>query len=130
MNLSPKIWGPHAWFFLDSIIMSINNDNIQEYKIFFQQLGKVLPCAGCRLHYKEYLSKYPMTDIQNQDELFLWLHNLHNLVRERNGSKPRKIDSVIAFYNKAYNTSNVASYCFIVAAIIAFLVIFTIRWRK
>lgn len=124
MNLNPKIWGPHAWFFLDSIVMGADNDNLQTLKSFFEQIKYVLPCEKCRLHYTEYLRTNPLDDVSTKDELLIWLHNLHNKVRVRNGSEPRNIKSVLKFYNQQYNTSRVISYCTITLAIVAIFVIF------
>ena len=57
MNLNPKIWGPHTWFFLDSIMLSLpnklNNEQQNIYKNFFTSLQYVLPCEGCRNHQED-----------------------------------------------------------------------------
>ena len=130
MNLSPKVWGPHAWFFLDSIVISIDNENIADYKAFFEHIQKVLPCAGCRTHYGEYLEQNPLTNIKTKDEFLIWIHNLHNLVRKRSKTPPRSMASVLSFYENQYGNSSFYSYCTIAAAIMAFIVIFLYRARK
>jgi uncharacterized membrane-anchored protein len=130
MSLNPKVWGPKTWFFLDSIIIGMNDDNLAVYKEFFQKLGHVLPCAGCRTHYNQYLDQYPMTDITNKDEMFIWLNTLHNKVRERSGKKARDIKAVIKYYNNEYNTSNMISYCMISLCVLIFVIVFLVRWRK
>lgn len=130
MNLNPKVWGPHAWFFLDSIVISMDNDNIADYKAFFQQLQKVLPCAGCRKHFGEYLQQTPLSTVNTKDEFLVWIHNLHNLVRQRSKTAPRTLASVLSFYEKQYGNSPFYSYCTIAAAIVAFIVIFLYRARK
>jgi hypothetical protein len=130
MNLNPKIWGPHAWFFLDSVIMSINNDDMNVYKDFFVRLGDVLPCGSCRVHYNDYLASFPLNDIRTKDELFIWFNNLHNRVRTKSGKKPRDIKTVTSFYNDEYNNSNLAAYCIIVAALCAFIFIFVRKWKN
>uniref|UniRef100_A0A6C0M0D5 thiol oxidase n=1 Tax=viral metagenome TaxID=1070528 RepID=A0A6C0M0D5_9ZZZZ len=129
INLNPKIWGPHAWFFLDSIIISINNDNLQIYKSFFSNLGAVLPCAKCRIHFDEYIKSHPLTDVSNKDEFLIWFNTLHNEIRIWNGTSPRDIKSVLQFYNQQYNTSNIIPYCIIILAIMIFILIFFVRSR-
>lgn len=129
VNLNPRVWGSHAWFFLDSIVLSIDNNNLQDYKVFFKALSKVLPCGKCRFHYSQYLERYPLEGILNKDEMMIWLHNLHNQVRIRNNQLPRDIKSVLNFYNKQYNTSNIYTVCCMVFAILLFIVIFVWKWK-
>ena len=79
MNLNPRIWGPHAWFFLDSVILSLpnrlNNEQKKIYKDFFTSLQHILPCQACREHYKENLKKYPLTDkvLSSKDNMIIWI---------------------------------------------------------
>lgn len=128
--MNPKVWGSHAWFFLDSIVLSIDNQNLNDYKLFFEALSKVLPCAKCRLHYTQYLQGHPLVDIKDKDEMMIWLNNLHNQVRVRNNQKPRDITTVLHFYNKQYSTSNIHTICCILVAILLFIIIFVWQWRR
>jgi glycosyltransferase involved in cell wall biosynthesis len=72
MNLNPKIWGPHAWFFLDSIILSLpnklNNEQKIIYKNFFTSLQYILPCELCREHYKENLNHPFLLSVNRLEE--------------------------------------------------------------
>lgn len=124
MNLSPKVWGPYAWFFLDSIVLSLDEKNIDKYKAFFEQLQYVLPCGACRSHFGEYLRENPLMYVDTRDKFIVWINNLHNMVRKRNGSKPRSIKQVIAFYNSQYNNSNFIPYCTISLSLLIFVLLF------
>jgi hypothetical protein len=109
MNLNPKVWGPHAWFFLDSIMLSLpnklNNEQKNIYKNFFTSLQYILPCEGCRNHYTENLKKYPLTDqiLSNKENMIKWLLNIHNNVRQENKTIPISIRQFFEYYYKQYD---------------------------
>jgi hypothetical protein len=109
MNLNPKIWGPHAWFFLDSIMLSLpnklNNEQKNIYKNFFTSLQYILPCEGCRNHYTENLKKYPLTDqiLSNKENMIKWLLNVHNNIRKENKTIPISIKQFFEYYYKQYD---------------------------
>jgi hypothetical protein len=107
--MDPDIWGPKAWFFLYSITLAYpenptKNDK-QNYYIFFSSLKNILPCAKCRLHFSENLEKYPLTDdiLNSKKQLFKWLYEIQNEVREKNGKKRRTLTSTYEHMNKAYS---------------------------
>ena len=66
IDLDSKIWGPKGWFFIDSIVLSypLNPTKIEkdQYKNFFYTFPIILPCAKCRVHFNEYIIKYPLND--------------------------------------------------------------------
>lgn len=109
MNLNPKIWGPHAWFFLDSIILSLpnklNNEQKIIYKNFFTSLQNILPCELCREHYKENLNQYPLTDniLSSKENMIKWILNIHNNVRRKAQKIPISINKYFKYYDKSYD---------------------------
>lgn len=112
MNLNPKIWGPHAWFFLDSIVLSLPNKlNYEQkniYKNFFTSLQNILPCEACREHYKENFKKYPLTDeiLSKKENMIKWLLNVHNNVRRSAKKIPISIKQYFEYYDKKYDDNN------------------------
>lgn len=108
MNLNPVVWGPHAWFFLDSVVMGMPDtpspSEAAVYKSFFTSLQFLLPCLKCRLHYAANLEESPLTDdiLASKDKMLRWLYDLHNKVRVSNGQQPRSYEEITAFYNAAY----------------------------
>ena len=109
MNLNPEVWGPHGWFFLESIVLSLPNKLNKEqkhiYKNFFTSLQDILPCEGCREHYKENLIKYPLTDVvlSKKENMIKWILNVHNNVRRNNKNIPISINQFFEYYNKQYD---------------------------
>jgi hypothetical protein len=112
MNLNPKVWGPHGWFFIDSIMLSLPNKlNYEQkniYKNFFTSLQDILPCEGCREHYKQNLIKYPLTDkvLSKKENMIKWILNVHNNVRRDAKKIPISINQYFEYYNKQYGDDN------------------------
>ena len=54
-NISPRIWGPPGWDFLDKIVegfpVRANKTEQQRMLVFLTSLGYVLPCDECRYNY-------------------------------------------------------------------------------
>ncbi len=116
INLNPKIWGPHAWFLIESIAISLPDtitiETQNELKHFFISLSFLLPCETCRNHFSEYVKA---TDIMNIDfstktKVLTWINNIHNQVRKRNKCKNITIDKTIKYYNEKYNIETKSSY--------------------
>ena len=141
MNLNPNVWGPHAWFFLDSIVLSLPNNLSYEqkniYKNFFTSLQDVLPCEGCREHYKQNLIKYPLTDkiLSKKENIIKWILNVHNNVRKNDERKTEiSIKQFFEYYNKQYDENynknknikecNLKYYISIIIILILTLIIF------
>lgn len=106
INIDSGIWGPHAWFLLDTIALAYprqpTSEQMIQYKNFFSALQFVLPCAACRYHYKQYIQQNPLNDIVMSDKakLISWLLRCHNQVRERQHKSQISLSDFYNFYNK------------------------------
>ena len=104
-NFEPEIWGPKAWFFLESVAMAYSTDPTYEEKKaadnFFTSLKYMIPCEKCRNNYEKHLKIYPLTDkvLSSRDNLFMWIVNIHNSV---NKNKTRSYDETFKYYMKEY----------------------------
>ena len=137
INLNPLIWGPHAWFFLESIIISYpsnpTNDDKEHFKNFFTVLKNVLPCKKCRINYDKHLKNNPLDDnvLANKDNLFKWIIKIHNL---SNGYNKYNIKSSMKYYNMMYSNIskniNYQIYISIVIIMIILIYIFYIYKNK
>ena len=87
INIDSNIWGPKAWFFLDSVILSYplnpSFDDKKNFKDFYSLLPIMLPCAKCRQHYNEFITKFPLNDeiLSSKNKLINWFLKLHNNLR-------------------------------------------------
>ncbi|AYV79548.1 MAG: putative FAD-linked sulfhydryl oxidase [Faunusvirus sp.] len=110
-GFSPDIWGPHAWFFIDTVCMrypdSPTADDKKNYYNFLSLLEYILPCDKCRKNYKHHLSINPLSDdvLLTRQNLILWIINMHNLVRMKNNKPVYTYNSFINYYNKQYTKS-------------------------
>lgn len=110
--LNPKVWGPHAWFFLHSVTLGYPDeptaDQRREYKRFFTLLSAVLPCDSCRNHFKQNLSNHPLTNdaLSSRHNLVKWLLEFHNMVNEATGARKQPINEMLKRYTDAYKTED------------------------
>jgi hypothetical protein len=132
INLNPKIWGPHAWFFIDSILLSLPlhlDHNLQlQLKNFFLSFSLLLPCELCRNHFIEYINETDLInyDFSNKHNIILWLNNLHNIIRKSNNSKEISINDMYKYYTNQYSNNNYNNYNYNYFLIIIFLIIIII----
>lgn len=131
-NLNPAVWGPHAWFFIESVVIALPDtvtvELQNELKHFFISISFLLPCEKCRHHFSEYIKT---TDIMNTDfstkkKVLIWVNNIHNEVRKRNKNKTVGLENTIQYYNSKYNLETKTSYVdifFICIFIIGLIVI-------
>jgi hypothetical protein len=85
----PEIWGKHVWFSIHFIALAYPStptyEQRENYKQFYENLWKVLPCKKCSEHYRENIKKMPLEGgdrdyLENNKTLFRWTVQLHNIV--------------------------------------------------
>ena len=110
-NLNPEIWGPHAWFFIESSVLSYpdnpSSSDKKKMSTFLKSLQYAIPCEGCRNHYKQNLKSFPLNEnvLKNKDELFKWVVNLHNNANRRNTFSKNE-DETLKYYVQVYSNEN------------------------
>jgi hypothetical protein len=113
INLSPTVWGPHTWFFLDSMAMGYPDDPTEEEqtsaKNLLLSLKDLLPCWGCRVNYTDYITEYfkitPIEDIvKKRSTLIAFIIDVHNDVRNKTKQKPKSVEETFKYYNTVYLT--------------------------
>ena len=58
------VWGPAAWLFLHCIALNYQTKQKRVYKLFFKNLGGVLPCGSCRDNYHRTITRHKRSDWQ------------------------------------------------------------------
>ncbi len=92
-GLITKIWGPGAWEFLHSVTFgyptSPTDEQKEQYRDFFIQVGNILPCKYCRDSYKKFIStgNTKLTDnvFENRKTLTSWFYDIHEKVNNKLG---------------------------------------------
>lgn len=108
-NFNPNIWGPKAWFFIDTIILSYPNNpsNTDKtlYKNFLYQLKDVLPCESCRSHYSNNINDIPLSSyyLNSRSNLIEWIIKIHNKVNIKNNKRIISKNDFIQYYMDSYN---------------------------
>jgi hypothetical protein len=108
-NFNPNIWGPKAWFFIDTIVLSYPNNPTDEdkitYKNFLYQLKNVLPCESCRDHYSNNIKDIPLSSfyLSSRNNLIEWIIKIHNKVNIINNKKLLNKNEFIQYYMDNYN---------------------------
>lgn len=137
-DYKPSIWGEKGWFFLDTIILSYPNEptDVQkkDFAEFFYLVGRVLPCAKCRLNYNDHLKVYPITDnvLKSRHDLIEWFLKIHNSARISMNKKSITYDEFIEFYSDKYkiNTENTMIYNIIYVCIFILLIIGWYKYKQ
>lgn len=107
-NLKPDVWGPHGWFFLDSIVLSYpekpSAPDRSRFKSFFRALAHVLPCERCRVHFRRHVKDDAAIDraLGSRTALSVWLLEARNKIRQRNKQTPIEFKSWQAYYQRRY----------------------------
>ena len=108
--MDPKIWGPHAWFFLNSVALAYPENPNEEQKIqyynFFKSLSYVLPCKVCRENYKNHFFKNKLkNNLNNKKQINKWLVDIHNSVNKIHKKKQFTYSEFIKLYENMYKNS-------------------------
>ena len=136
-NLNPSVWGPHGWFFLDSVALSYpdypTNKEKENIKIFFTSIKNILPCRSCRVHYEHNLMKFPLTNtvLKNRKNLLEWVMNAHNRVKMFYNKKLLSESDIINYYSDQYGSksyNNLILYFLYVLTLIC--VVFIYKWLQ
>lgn len=102
----PSVWGPHYWFFLDTIAMTYpNHPNSVTKKIYFdliQHFHLFIPVQEHATNFNKLLSNYPITPyLDNRESFIRWVHFMHNKINEQlNKPKMPYNDFYTNYYNK------------------------------
>ena len=86
VSTDPKVWGPHYWFVIDSLVSQTNDSNFNQICHLIEGLCNQVPCPKCKNHYIVYKQKFPMK-FNNKKELIDWL-NKFKIQTKRNKPQP------------------------------------------
>ena len=103
--LDPEIWGPHFWFFINTLSLNYpNNPNDvtkKKYYEFIQNLPLFIPVEEIANDFDKLLKLYPVSSYLDSKKSFVkWVHFIHNKINEKM-EKPKI--SLNDFYNNYYN---------------------------
>ena len=88
MGLNPEIWGPHYWFFLQTVSISYphkpNDVSKKKYYDFIQNLPLFIPNREIGNNFSKLLDKYPVTPYLDSRLSFMkWVNFMHNKINNQ-----------------------------------------------
>ena len=105
MQFPPSVWGPFFWHTIHIVAIGYpKNPTYTDKKCakeFYESLAFLLPCSVCRDHYKEHLSKNPLTPfLDSRTDLIKWTVAIHNKVNVSLGKKEWSLEEVLSYYER------------------------------
>lgn len=86
--ITPRVWGEDSWRFIHVVALGFPNKPDEatkaKYKLFYESLQHVLPCATCRQGYASIISSNPIR-LDSTEDLFIWTVEVHNAVNRKLG---------------------------------------------
>lgn len=103
--MEPKVWGKYIWTSVHIIALGYPDKPSQEdkenYKRFYTDLWKVIPCYKCSLNYQRHLEELPIDDyLTDNMSLFRWTVELHNIVNKELGKTPVSFEDSLEKFRK------------------------------
>lgn len=88
IHFDPSVWGPHYWFFLNTIAITYphhpNSVTKKIYYDFIQHFHLFIPVKDHSEFFNQLLSNYPITPyLDNRESFIRWIHFIHNKINER-----------------------------------------------
>ena len=103
--MEPKIWGKYVWTSLHIIALGYpdkpTTDDKINYKQFYTNMWKVIPCFKCSQNYQRHLTEHPIDNyLTDNMSLFKWTVTLHNIVNKELGKKEWTHDEALEKFRK------------------------------
>jgi len=110
--LDPSVWGPHYWFFLNTVALNYphypNTITKKKYYDLFQNLPLFIPVEKVANNFSNLLQEYPIVPyLDNRESLVRWIHFIHNKVNESLEKPKIPLSQFYVKYYEAYKPKDV-----------------------
>jgi hypothetical protein len=110
--LDPEVWGPHFWFFIDTIALNYpNNPNDvtkKKYYEFIQNLPLFIPVEEIANDFDKLLQLYPISPyLDSRKSLVEWVHFIHNKINEKLEKPKISLNDFYSNYYEKYKKKDV-----------------------
>jgi hypothetical protein len=111
VNLDPKIWGPHYWFFLHTLAMCYpnypNEVTKKKYYDFIQNLPMFIPIEKIATYFSKLLDEYPVQPyLDNRESFIRWIWFIHNKINQKLEKPQMSLNDFYVKYYEEYKTSD------------------------
>jgi len=105
MQFPPNVWGPFFWHTIHIVALGYPKNptytDKKSAKEFYESLAFLIPCPLCKEHYKDHLSKKPLTPfLDSRTDLIKWTVEIHNIVNKATGKSEWTLEEVMAYYER------------------------------
>ena len=103
----PRIWGPHYWFFLESVARSYplypNEITKRKYYDLIHNFPLFIPHQAISDHFEYLLAKYPVAPyLDKKDSFIRWVNFIHNRINDELEKPRMDMGEAEAAYNAHY----------------------------
>jgi Erv1 / Alr family len=103
--MEPKVWGKYIWTSIHMIALGYpdkpTDEDKMNYKQFYINLWKVIPCYKCSVNYQKHLEELPIDAHLNDNmSLFKWTVDFHNIVNKELGKKEWTFEETLEKFRK------------------------------
>jgi Erv1 / Alr family len=103
--MEPKIWGKYVWTSIHILALGYPDkptpDDMRNYKNFYTEFWKVIPCYKCANNYKKHLDDLPIDKyLTDNMSLFRWTVDFHNIVNKELGKKEWSFEETLEKFRK------------------------------
>jgi hypothetical protein len=106
-KFDPEIWGPHYWFFLETISHTYpqtpNSVTKRKYYDFIQNLPLFIPNPELGDKFSRMLDDYPVSPyLDSRDSFIRWVHFIHNKLNHMLGKPEISLFAALDHYRAHY----------------------------
>jgi hypothetical protein len=110
--LDPIIWGPHYWFFLNTIALTYpirpNAVTKKKYYEFIQNLPLFIPNEKISTEFSKLIDRYPITPyLDNRESFVRWVHFIHNKINQKTEKPEISFNDFYVKYYDEYKSDSV-----------------------
>lgn len=107
MTLNPEIWGPHYWFFLETISLTYplhpNDVSKKKYYDFIQNLPLFIPNPEIGNKFSKLIDTFPVTPYLDSRLSFMkWVNFIHNKINSELDKPTINLHDGLDNYYKQY----------------------------
>jgi hypothetical protein len=111
-KFAPEVWGPHYWFFLQTIAhtypLTPNAVTKRKYYDLIQNMPLFIPNPEIGDNFIALLDRYPITPyLDNRDSFIRWIHFIHNRINRILGKEEITLFEALDDYKALYRPKQV-----------------------
>lgn len=118
-GLKTDKWGPCFWMHMHLVAagfpLKYAKHRRRAYMRYFKDIGQVLPCSKCRVHYQSIVKQYIdrgtyESKFKDRKTLQVFVHGIHNKINKRL-NKPIRSIKILETYDTQFIEDNFRASC-------------------